>query len=209
MEHHARTARQTAIRSSGFTLIETLVAVSILTLAIAGPMLTASDALKAANLAKDQLVASGLAQEGIEFVRRVRDDEYLAEYSTCSGSGCGTVSQDAWQGFLHGSGANPSANVASCRNGNACTVDPWTGTMSAIIKPLNLYVDNSGDVEYTQQNLGKPTIFTRTVDVNDVSGQTFDAVSDPAEVQVASTVTWQFHGSTYHVTIYDHLTPWQ
>ena len=52
-----------------FTLVETLIAISIVTIAISGPMLSASRALIAANIARDQLTASYLAQEGIEYVR--------------------------------------------------------------------------------------------------------------------------------------------
>ena len=64
--------------SRGFTLIETMVAVTILTLAVAGPLMTASRAIVAAQSARDQLTASYLAQEGIEYVRAMRDNEYLA-----------------------------------------------------------------------------------------------------------------------------------
>ena len=49
----------------GFTLIETLIAITILTLAIAGPMVTASRSIVAAQTARDQLTASYLAQEGM------------------------------------------------------------------------------------------------------------------------------------------------
>jgi len=59
----------------GFTLIETLIAVTILTFAVSGPLYTAGRALVAAEIARDQLVASYLAQEGVESVRAMRDPE--------------------------------------------------------------------------------------------------------------------------------------
>ncbi|MDP2651914.1 MAG: prepilin-type N-terminal cleavage/methylation domain-containing protein, partial [bacterium] len=69
------------LTSRGFTLIETMVAITILTLAISGSFFTANSAIVAAETASDQLTASYLAQEGIEYVRLMRDNEYLAAYS--------------------------------------------------------------------------------------------------------------------------------
>lgn len=65
------------ISSAGFTLIETLVAVSILLLAIAGPLTIAARGLFAASAVKNQTVAFFLAQEGIEMVRNLRDTNGL------------------------------------------------------------------------------------------------------------------------------------
>ena len=58
-------------RQSGFTLIETVVAISILMLGVLGPMALAQRNVKASREASDRLVASFLAQEGIEVVRNV------------------------------------------------------------------------------------------------------------------------------------------
>ena len=60
-----------------FTLVETLVAISILLLALAGPMSIAARALSSAYYARDEVGAYYLAQEGIEYVRAVRDQNYL------------------------------------------------------------------------------------------------------------------------------------
>lgn len=73
------------LSSKGFTLIETLVAVSILLLAIAGPLTIAARGLFAASAAKDQTVAFFLAQEGIEIIRSVRDTNGLNLYTWTSG----------------------------------------------------------------------------------------------------------------------------
>ena len=96
----------------GFTLIETLIAITILTLAIAGPMVTASRSIVAAQTARDQLTASYLAQEGIEYVRAMRDNEYLTAYQ----AGGSNVSTTAWNNFL-------TASINQCR-GATCTLDP-------------------------------------------------------------------------------------
>ena len=61
----------------GFTLIETLVAISVLVVAVTGPLTLASQSLFAAVYAKDQTTAFYLAQEAVEMVRNKRDNNLL------------------------------------------------------------------------------------------------------------------------------------
>lgn len=61
----------------GFTLIETFVAITILVTAVAGPLTIASKGLTSSLVARDQLTASFLAQEAIEYVRQKRDTNHL------------------------------------------------------------------------------------------------------------------------------------
>ena len=58
----------------GITLVETVVAVTILAAAIAGPMTLASQSLKASRDAKNELIATHLAEEGIEVIHSLRDN---------------------------------------------------------------------------------------------------------------------------------------
>ncbi len=181
----------------GFTLIETLVAVSILSLATAGPLFTASRAIIAAQTARDQLIASYLAQEGAEYVRLMRDSGYLTLYRT----GASNISTTAWDDFLNGSSVT---SITSCRT-STCTVDPGRtmGTGSSLALTVceagscgPLY--KSGNL-YTQTASGTATPFTRTVQAVTLSA---------TEIRVVSTVSWNFHGTPYSITVRDHLTPW-
>lgn len=61
----------------GFTLIETLLAVTILATAIAGPLTIASKGLTTALVAKDQTTALYLAQDAVEYIRFLRDSNRL------------------------------------------------------------------------------------------------------------------------------------
>ena len=63
---------------AGFTLVETLVAITILMVAIAGPLVISSQALTASISARDQSIASYLAQEEMEIVKSVRDNSIAA-----------------------------------------------------------------------------------------------------------------------------------
>ena len=60
-------------KNKGFTLIETLIAVTIVGMALAGPLSIVGKSLISASFAKDQITAFYLAQEAIEYVHNLRD----------------------------------------------------------------------------------------------------------------------------------------
>jgi Tfp pilus assembly protein PilV len=57
----------------GFTIIETLIAITVLMIAIAGPLVIATRGLNSASASKNQMIASYLAQESVEMVKNKRD----------------------------------------------------------------------------------------------------------------------------------------
>lgn len=188
--------------TSGFTLVETLVAIAIIMFAVAGPLFSANRSLRVAQSAQDKLTATYLAQEGIEYVRRVRDDTYLTAYP----SG-GNISANAWSKFL--SGTPQSYTISQCRAPNMCTVDSTRPIGSSLVQcpivsiPVCQPLYRRIDGVYTQTSSGNTlTIFTRSV-------QVFDVGSDPNEVRVVSTVSWTDRGSSQTVVTTDHLKPWQ
>jgi len=65
-------------KKRGFTLIETLVAISVLLIAVVGPLTLATRSLFSALVARDQLTASYLAQDAVEYIRYKRDNNFLA-----------------------------------------------------------------------------------------------------------------------------------
>lgn len=78
-----------SLRSSGFTIIETLVAITVLMIAVAGPLSVAAKGLRAALYARDQMVATFLAQESMESIKNLRDNNiasgsnWLAQFGGC------------------------------------------------------------------------------------------------------------------------------
>lgn len=202
-------------KRAGFTLIEAMIAVTILTLSVAGPLLTASRSIVSAEIARYQLTASYLAQEGIEYVRMMRDNEFLAAYQV----GGATVSADAWNNFLNNPVTDTSA-ITQCRSPKKCVLDPVQGATSPMSQcpgndcsTIPLYLTNctngpGGTVctppnVYTEQNLpgSIQTPFTRSIQAIDMPSGT--------DERIVSTVSWSYHGIPYSVTVSDHLTPWQ
>lgn len=65
------------MRAQGFTLVETLVAITVLLLVIVGPISAAQKGIQRAYYANEQLSAVFIAQQTIESVRQLRDDQAL------------------------------------------------------------------------------------------------------------------------------------
>lgn len=77
-ETRTRDVSHTQYAPRAFTLIETLVAISVLLISLAGPLTLAVQSLNSAYYARDQITAFYLAQEAVEYVRAVRDQNYLS-----------------------------------------------------------------------------------------------------------------------------------
>lgn len=62
---------------AGYSLVEVLVAITVLLIALVGPLTIAHTGLKRSNFAKEQTQAVFLAQEGIEAMVKLREDDAL------------------------------------------------------------------------------------------------------------------------------------
>ena len=65
------------LNKNGFTLIETLIALAILTMAIIPAFVLSNSTINSSSVIRDDMIASGLAQEGIEVVRAIRDTNWF------------------------------------------------------------------------------------------------------------------------------------
>ena len=64
---------------TGFTLVESLVAISILLVSVLSGFILVTRILAQVNVIQDRLTASHLAQEGIELVRQIRDTNFIQQ----------------------------------------------------------------------------------------------------------------------------------
>ncbi len=178
----------------GFTLVEAMVAVAILAISVAAPTYGAGRALVAAQNANNQLTASYLAQEGVEYARAYRDSKYLEHYYSASRA---TASQDGWDEFKD--------DVIDECGGTGCYLDLYQGIPLSFcpgsVCPTLYIKEDSGEYTIKSGSGFKPTIYTRTIKTRFVT-------ADQDEVEVVSTVSWPFHGTTYKVEIVGHFTRW-
>ena len=80
------------IPQKGFTLLETIVALAILSAAIVGPMSLVSRGISGARISKNRIIASYLAQEGMEIVRGIKEQNAIAGNTDYTG-GCDELGQ--------------------------------------------------------------------------------------------------------------------
>ena len=207
----------------GFTLVESLVAIWFLTLAIVAPMSLASQSLNSAYYSRDQIVAFQLAQEGIESVRQIRDDNTLSKiYNGCpddvfSGDpACpGSLSIPINQSFIIDTIHNwtyTDFSGAGCTGGNPPPVRvDSTGTFYGYgTDPGNTKMAN---VCATPGGWG-PTNFTRkltaqVISCNDGTPASPCAVGSHDELLITVTVTWSTSGVAHTLVIAEDLYNWE
>jgi prepilin-type N-terminal cleavage/methylation domain-containing protein len=161
----------------GFTLIETLVAVLLLVIAIAGPLTVASRAFNSALVAKDQITAYYLAQDALEYVRFRRDNACLTSFNanptqTCQAAG-------TWLSAF-GTNCDTSCRVDTNVNSiQACTISNATSCLLNYDTSLKRYTHAAGTA----------TKFKRYVDLD-------RGVPTAKETLVTVTVSWPTNATT-------------
>lgn len=179
----------------GFTIVETLVAITILMISIAGPLVVASKGLTAALYARDQMTASFLAQESMEVVKNAHDNN-MATLAT----------QTSWLSYFQPDGAG---NVP-CTKSNPCDAsaigsvsNTWNMTSGAS-DPLQI-----GDLGYGLAG-SVDSIFTRYFYMSDPASPD---ISNPVPCSVGLTecavtviVSWHEGVIPYQVALSSEIT---
>ncbi len=174
-------------KKTGFTLIETLVAITILLVAIAGPLAIIAKNISYSAYARDQVTASYLAQEAIEVLRRIRDNDALAN------PGSTPWAPPSFAPCINNDGANPLVS---------CFVDAKTDTVVPVTtSPCTLatcpITFDSSSVSGLYQNSVPPasgptitnTKFTRTVTITRAPSP-----SNDRELHVDVKLAWNSQG---------------
>lgn len=175
----------------GFSLIETLFAVLILSVSIAGPLSIVSRGVQSAVIAKDQIIGYYLAQDAIEYIRYVRDTNKLAGSSWLAGLD-GTANS---LGIARSDGAPPPGN---CTSANGCSADSINNTITACLAGVCSQSNTRITYDTTTGNyrvggtlsatlILPPQNYRRSIVITKIG-------NDEAEVKV--TVTWSDTGAT-------------
>ena len=117
---------------NGFTIIELIISISILSVAIIGIFGAFSIVTILTSNSADQLTATYLAQEGMEIVRNIRDTNWLnMDYDCTINPDCITNNNYRWVDDLTPAGKNINPD---CSNG--CEVDYTTTGFGPV--PVNI-----------------------------------------------------------------------
>ena len=149
----------------GFTLIEVLVAVVVLSIALTGPLTVAFRSIEYNKVARDQIVATYLAQDAMEYI--IAKKGYNIEEGN---------------GYLVGIDE-------SCHSGSPCQVETTgsiTENLTACVDDCLLYLT---DNQYTHvSTTGNETKFKRKITVTEPGNDSSSPSGDEANIKV--TVEW-------------------
>jgi Tfp pilus assembly protein PilV len=179
--------------NEGFTLVETLVAISIFTMSLLGLMSIMASGISDTSYAKKKIIADYLAQEGIEYIRNMRDTFVL--YSSDA--------QNGWNNFY----SNLTAH--SCQAANGCYFNadnlfsltpPMPMTKITLLAcssscPDILYDDTTGKYGYAGADSG----FSRKIQISQISAD---------EIKVSSIIYWTQGSGNYNITFSEDLFNW-
>ena len=188
------------IQKKGFTLLETLVAVFILTLALTGPIYIASLAIRGSVESRDNISAYHLAQEAIEVIRNKRD--YLSLQSN--------ISPANWLANITGgvNCMNPSGpgSITSCYMTRDGGTGVYTFTQCAGACAPLLFNPN-GNILYGETGLigAIESKFTREIYLQTASQDGGSGINALREVDVVVTIKWMDKGKEKQFKITERL----
>ena len=97
--------------NKGFTLIEALVALVILTLALGPALVLSSNISSTASVVRNNLIAANLSQEGVEVIRALRDANWFNGLSFDAGIADGIYRIEWNSNALISLGSNPPLKI--------------------------------------------------------------------------------------------------
>lgn len=171
-------------KNRAFTLVETLIAISIFSFSILGLLLVLGQGISDTGYAKQKIIAGYLAQEGIEYIRNMRDSYVL--YTN-------TDSSLSWTNFYN--------KITSCPNNAPCQfIDDnnsnFEDSINSCTNGCKLYVDNG---DYNYDSIGVDSGFTRNIKANIINSN---------EIKIISTVSWVQGSTTHDIILTENLFNW-
>ena len=170
-------------KNEGFTLIETLGAISVLLIGIVGTYAMVRQSFSSSIFSRSHLVASYLGQEGMAIARNIRDTNWLQGNDYDKGLDDGDYEADYQDTSLGGA----LACSPNCK---------YTDSALHFLK-----LDGSG---YYNYETGTNTIFKRKISIEHIH----DSDNNPC-LEVTATVYWKNGGGKIHqIQVQEYLYDW-
>jgi prepilin-type N-terminal cleavage/methylation domain-containing protein len=177
------------LKRKGFTILESLISISILSVAVTGPLVYVTNSLKAAEVARDQTIAFYLAQDAVEHIKNVRDNNSL------------TLSRENWLDGLNG-----------CFGVAGCTFDRVTSIPEACLGVCEVIRKNGVGASFNEYGYGtggswEDSPFTRTIIIDVISRNTAGYTPDgnAEEAKITVTINWTTRNTPRTVTVVEHI----
>lgn len=196
-----------------FTLLEVLVAVLLLSFTVAALLTLVSDSVTSATYGKNDITATYMGQEALDYFRNVRDTQLHQGATTTT-----------WTDFLRGVDSNlvnefgdPAGGV-DCYSQSGCELDVFglnsPGAVpyirGCLLSCTEVKKSFSGGMPYYTINhstTGTPTSFVRTIRLKQPTGTAFANGSDVVLVEV--TVSWRNGASVRSKVFTETLYNWK
>lgn len=172
------------MKNKGFTIVESLVAISILVVIIIGATSAIQTGISSYIFSKDQIIAFYLAQEGFEQIRSIRSDNSLNHQN--------------WLTNLAANSSDP------CYFGNACIIDSVGSSLPTICSggpgscPMLREDTVTGFFGYNA--LWPATIFRREIILTQINAN---------EISILVTVNWSKGIVNRQFRARENLLNWQ
>lgn len=166
---------------TGFTLLELLIAIFVITVGLVGGLSAILQALSLSRFSSSKLTAAYLAQEGIEIVRNIRDTNWLEARTAAN----------AWDEGLTGCSGGCIADYK--HSYGPSLTDPTLPVFAG----QYLNVDASGFYSYAA---GTPTKFKRKIIIQE---------TNPDRLDVTVQISWLDKGKSYTFSAQENLYNWR
>jgi Tfp pilus assembly protein PilV len=183
------------LKLKGFSMVEALVAITVLTIGVVGPLSLLANSISNANYAKNQITAFFLAQEGQELVINARNNNRLADPSRVNPDpNSDENDQLYWLGHYGLRKCIPDAGAGS----DVCYVDASADTLE--FKPCdgngklacpNLKNLPEGFYGYSDDTTIKDSIFNRSIQIDPITDGSGTNPSYVNRARLTVKVTWQ------------------
>jgi len=178
----------------GFTLVETMFAIYILTFTIVGLMTVVANSLFSARYAKDEITVNYLLQEVVDYVRNDRDTTVFLE------------SGGDWNSFFetYDNCSAPNGCYFDVLTPNPSPVDPKTCPSGEC--PFLYYDESANDTPFYVNEDGDMGIKVKTNFKRKIIIQN---ASNPDEIDVTITINWKNGSKEVTRSLSTSLMNWQ
>ncbi|MEK7452622.1 MAG: prepilin-type N-terminal cleavage/methylation domain-containing protein [Patescibacteria group bacterium] len=165
----------------GFTIVESLVAITILTVGVSASIGAIMSSIQLVSKTENRTIAVGLAQEGVEIVRNMRDLNWID-------------GNTPWDLGLTDDILISGGFKTGCVEFDSVSFDVNCVVGTSYTMKL---IDNAGNLYYGHDQLSPATIFSRTITLTRISAD---------EIVVRSLVAC---GVNCNISVEEHLFNWQ
>ena len=200
---------------TGFTLIETVVALSVILAGVLGPVYLITKSISTGPFSKNKLTSLNLAQEGIELVREWRDNNVLCDikggkkwlWNADPDSPPGnpqTLSSNNYY-FLTINNTT-ELNKGTCKTSEQITTPRFNTLTDANGKPLCF-----DGTFFTDCTAGSPTAFSRSVLIKNPpdNPDADNGAKASDQLDAISTVTWAEPNGRKTITLQERFYNWR